>query len=649
MIAEGKTFFLRSAVFVGLASVVTTIIYFTPVPDIEFASCERPCHELDWPMICRVKLTVEVYQPLTSSCGSCPSNVTDCFRPQCITADGVRQPMLTVNRQLPGPTIHVCENDILLVELENRAPGVELSVHWRGQPQRETPAMDGVAGVTQCAVPAHTTFQYKFRAAAPGTHLWHAFTGLTAADTVSGALVVRRPESKESLRPLYDRDERDHLVLVSQLAEAPATLLPPGADAAGRALLINGRQQGSGDLPLHTFWVSAGRRYRFRVVNAGGGGHCAVNVTVEGHRMLLVALDGAPVKPQLATSAVLASGERADVVIRAEHADGTYRVLANTVPGCGSRQLNSAALLRYRDPASDDRDRDHDEVETNSIDGDGVGLEKPSPAPPTELAVEHSEEPETAPFNVTVWTWPRSECESDAGVHVCLQQVRGDHELPEALASSELPLRLLLPFGRDQRDQATGATRQVGGVSFAPPPSPLLTQPDDVPTEAVCAADVDSSATLETPAPRSGCPQDQPCRCVHVRRVPLGSALEIVLVNQDDSDSTIHVHGNPGYVVATAEVPVGTPAEAVAALLRPRLQLRQPPLKDTVHVPARSAVALRLVADNPGYWLIHDQRPSHWTAGLAVLLQVGSSSDVTNVPSDFPRCGSWVGPEFLLI
>jgi hypothetical protein len=32
------------------------------VSDADFASCERPCNELDWPMICRIKLTLEVYQ-----------------------------------------------------------------------------------------------------------------------------------------------------------------------------------------------------------------------------------------------------------------------------------------------------------------------------------------------------------------------------------------------------------------------------------------------------------------------------------------------------------------------------------------------------------------------------------------------------------
>lgn len=30
-----------------------------------FLSCDRPCHHLDWPMICRVKLTLEVFQSLS--------------------------------------------------------------------------------------------------------------------------------------------------------------------------------------------------------------------------------------------------------------------------------------------------------------------------------------------------------------------------------------------------------------------------------------------------------------------------------------------------------------------------------------------------------------------------------------------------------
>ena len=37
-------------------------LVFLIVSEANFATCERPCNELDWPMICRIKLTLEVYQ-----------------------------------------------------------------------------------------------------------------------------------------------------------------------------------------------------------------------------------------------------------------------------------------------------------------------------------------------------------------------------------------------------------------------------------------------------------------------------------------------------------------------------------------------------------------------------------------------------------
>lgn len=77
--------------------------------------------------------------------------------------------------------LQVCENDILLVDVVNRVPGQGFGIHWRGQPQKETPVMDGVPMVTQCPIPSSTTFQYKFRASQAGTHMWHAQTGTSIA------------------------------------------------------------------------------------------------------------------------------------------------------------------------------------------------------------------------------------------------------------------------------------------------------------------------------------------------------------------------------------------------------------------------------------------------------------------------------------
>lgn len=75
--------------------------------------------------------------------------------------------------------LQVCENDILVVDVINRLPGKAAAVHWRGQLQTDTPFMDGVPLVTQCPIPSYTTFQYKFRANVPGTHMWHAHAGKT--------------------------------------------------------------------------------------------------------------------------------------------------------------------------------------------------------------------------------------------------------------------------------------------------------------------------------------------------------------------------------------------------------------------------------------------------------------------------------------
>lgn len=71
----------------------------------------------------------------------------------------------------------MCERDILVVDVVNKVPGAAVTVHWRGQSQRETPFMDGAPMITQCPINSFTTFQYKLRASNPGTHLWQVQTG----------------------------------------------------------------------------------------------------------------------------------------------------------------------------------------------------------------------------------------------------------------------------------------------------------------------------------------------------------------------------------------------------------------------------------------------------------------------------------------
>ena len=56
----------------------------------------------------------------------------------------------------------VCEGDAIIANVHNYLTGAEgTSIHWHGIYQHGSPHMDGVAMVTQCPIPAYSSFQYK--------------------------------------------------------------------------------------------------------------------------------------------------------------------------------------------------------------------------------------------------------------------------------------------------------------------------------------------------------------------------------------------------------------------------------------------------------------------------------------------------------
>lgn len=178
--------------------------------------------------------------------------------------------------------------------------------------------MDGAPLVTQCPIPSYTIFQYKFRAAAPGTHLWHAHAGGDVADGLSGSLIVRQADLREPHRSLYDIDDPKHVILISEwkhFFSTDATANPLRSKTA--ALLVNGRgrQPNGPKVPLSTFTVIPGRRHRFRIAHAGGAGSCPINLSVEGHTLLVIALDGHAVDPEQVTSVTLVKGTFRNLIV----------------------------------------------------------------------------------------------------------------------------------------------------------------------------------------------------------------------------------------------------------------------------------------------------------------------------------------------
>jgi len=136
------------------------------------------------------------------------------------------------------------------------------------------------------------------------------FSGADVTDGIIGSLIVRQADLREPHRALYDIDDPNHVILVTQwqhsLPEVPFNqdYLKPAI------LLINGkgRQPNGPAVPLSIFTVIPGRRHRFRVANAGGAGACPMTLFIGGHSLLLIALDGHPIEPRQVTSITLAKG-----------------------------------------------------------------------------------------------------------------------------------------------------------------------------------------------------------------------------------------------------------------------------------------------------------------------------------------------------
>ena len=56
-------------------------------------------------------------------------------------------------------------------------------------------------------------YVYRFQVTSPGTHFWHAHTGMQRADGVNGAFVVRATRKTEVMS-YYDEDLPEHTIII---------------------------------------------------------------------------------------------------------------------------------------------------------------------------------------------------------------------------------------------------------------------------------------------------------------------------------------------------------------------------------------------------------------------------------------------------
>ena len=188
------------------------------------------------------------------------------------------------NGQSPGPTIEVVEGDRVRIFVTNRLPEHH-AVHWHGQ--RLPNGMDGVAGLTQPAIPPGKTFVYEFEARRPGTFMYHPH----ADEMVQMAMGlygmwITHPKAKH---PLIADVDRDFCFLLNAFDIEPGSATPK----VMTMLDFNLWAWNSRIFPgIDTLNVRQGDRVRIRVGNLTMTNH---PIHLHGHEFEVTGTDGGPV------------------------------------------------------------------------------------------------------------------------------------------------------------------------------------------------------------------------------------------------------------------------------------------------------------------------------------------------------------------
>ncbi|WP_320064960.1 multicopper oxidase family protein [Micromonospora sp. RTGN7] len=199
---------------------------------------------------------------------------------------------LAFNNSVPGPELRVTVGDTVEVTLRNTDVAEGVTIHWHGYPVPN--GEDGVAGVTQDAVPPGGEFVYRFRATQPGTYWYHSHqrSNELVRRGLFGAFVVQpatgaAPDDVDLVVPVHSFDTEGSI---------------------NPTVILRDRDQ------LERLRVRAGVKVRLRMINTDG---VPRTVGLTGVSATISAADGMEINgPELVPnpSVEVAAGGRVDFV-----------------------------------------------------------------------------------------------------------------------------------------------------------------------------------------------------------------------------------------------------------------------------------------------------------------------------------------------
>lgn len=138
--------------------------------------------------------------------------------------DGRYKTGYLVNGQSPGPALEGDENDWFVVNVTNHLP-VSVTIHFHGILQIGTPWSDGVPGITQYPIISGDSFVYTFQLRNQSGATWyHAHYRGYATDGIFGPIYIR--PSKIRLRPYKSiSNDTSFLKTIGKLEKRPQHII----------------------------------------------------------------------------------------------------------------------------------------------------------------------------------------------------------------------------------------------------------------------------------------------------------------------------------------------------------------------------------------------------------------------------------------
>ena len=621
----------------------------------------------------------------------------DCSIPMTIDSIG-NGTFIGVNGLMPGPTLVVTENQTVVVEVTNTLINKELSIHWHGQFQNNTPWMDGVDHITQCPIPTYAQFRYIFKASPSGTMWYHSHVGTQRTEGLFGALIVREREetineTQSMLQTLINdsidftiTDNPNHTmtfldwqdtdaveVALRTIGRNPAAddntpnfpgFEPPverlGPDGTvvsrlsfeaglingfGKAMEVSYNRSRLSIFNVQPFDSRNPVYYRFRMV--GSQKEELFRVSISEHKLTVISADGFLTEPMEVDYIFIHAGERYDFLLKpktvAETMERTnYLISADTLDSDANVTRRAEAFLHYGDESGNPTSSEYESIIENSI--------------PRTCSSTSRCKALNCPFERYAPSFFIN-C-------VPVTELQLLFPTPIAYLPSNTINRAQNEHFFDFGFTGSSGSAAISGRNFAFPAGSLQT---------------DNNATFDLDC-KSGylnCNADRSqCICQHIVNITDSWAtVQFVFTNLGNPDvraaHPIHLHGHSFQVVG---IYYGTYNETTGRLIAnngnvtcgndslctdPRWTDPRNPVdgtvnnktirKDTIIVPPGGYVVLRFISNNWGFWYMHCHIEPHFLEGMALVVNEGY--ELQNMPPDQLRvlqCGNfnWTVDQF---